>query len=289
MIRIAGSAERNAHGAARAVSRASAGAALPLALFALGCDSSSPVLPDDGGDSPFLAGGVELYGYSIAARYPHDPDAFTQGLVLHDDVLFEGTGLRGESSLRRVDLATGTVLQQRELASHLFGEGITVFDDRLLQLTWQAGTGFVYDPDTFTEVGEFSYETEGWGITHDSTWLIMSDGTPNLYFLDPESFEVVSQVVVSDDGMPIANLNELEYVAGYVLANVWKTDRIAVIEPETGQVVSWLDLTGLLTAEERVAADVLNGIAFDADAGRLLVTGKRWPHLFEIDLVAAGG
>jgi len=271
--------------ALRAALRLLAGAAL---VFSVACDSSSPAdleADGEGNGTRLFTDGVELYTYRVVGRYPHDAGAFTQGLVLHDNELFEGTGLRGASSLRRVDLGTGTVLQRRDLESHLFGEGITVFQDRLVQLTWTSRTGFVYDRDSFAEEDEFSYATEGWGITHDGSRLIMGDGTPNLYFLDPESFEVLSEVVVTDDGVPIANLNELEYVEGYVLANVWQTDRIAVIEPETGDVVSWLDLGGLLTAAEGAGADVLNGIAFDEEAGRLLVTGKLWPHLFEIEPV----
>jgi len=275
--------------AVRAASRILAGAAL---AFSAGCDHSSPVDPGTGGngtETQLLTEGTERYGYHVVNRFPHDTDAFTQGLVLHEDVLYEGTGRRGESSLRRVDLETGAVLQRHDLASHLFGEGITVFGDRIIQLTFTSEIGFVYDLESFADEGQFSYDTQGWGITHDGTRLIMSDGTPNLYFMDPESFEVESQVVVFDDGEPIVDLNELEYVEGYVLANVWRTDRIAVIDPAEGEVVSWIDLDGLLTAGERAAADVLNGIAFDPETNHLYVTGKLWPHLFEIVLVPSGG
>lgn len=235
-----------------------------------------------------LTDGTELYTYRIVEQHPHDPQAFTQGLVLDDGVLFEGTGLRGRSSLRRVERSTGTVLQQHDLASHLFGEGITAVGDRIIQLTWTSGTGFVYDRDTFAPREEFFYDTEGWGITHDGTRFVMSDGTPRLYFLDPETLRRVSEVPVTWEGDPVDGLNELEYVEGHVFANVWPTDRIAVIDPTTGHVVSWLDLRGLLPAEERADADVLNGIAFDPAAGRLLVTGKLWPRLFEIELVPEG-
>lgn len=269
----------------RAAFRLLAGAAL---VFPAACDSSSPTdlgPESDGIGTGLFTNGVELYTYRVRGQYPHDAGAFTQGLVVHDHELFEGTGLRGASSIRRVDLVTGTVLQQHDLEAPLFGEGITVFQDRLVQLTWTSRIGFVYDRNTFAEEDEFSYATEGWGLTHDGSRMIMSDGTPRLRFLDPESFEVLSEVVVRDDGVPIMNLNELEYVEDYVLANVWQTDRIAIIDPDTGEVVSWLDLGGLLTTNERASADVLNGIAFDQEAARLLVTGKLWPYLFEIEPV----
>lgn len=258
-----------------------------LALLASCADT--PVDPGDGpGGTGILSEGTELYTYRVAADHPHDPNAFTQGLVLADGTLFEGTGLYGSSSLRRVDLETGTVLQQVDLAPDLFGEGITTYGDRILQLTWQARTGFVYDRGSFAVEREFSYDTEGWGITHDGTRLIMSDGTARLYFLDPETLERLADVSVAWEGEPVERLNELEYIDGHVFANVWLTDRIAIIDPSDGSVVSWLDLTGLLSAEERADAGVLNGIGFDPDTGRLLVTGKLWPRLFEIELVPDG-
>lgn len=232
-----------------------------------------------------LTPGTELYGYRVVAEHPHDPDAFTQGLVLEEGVLFESTGLYGQSTLRRVDLETGAVLQRHDLADELFGEGIAIHDDRIIQLTWQAGTGFVYDLETFALQREFSYDTEGWGLTHDGSRLVMSDGTARLHFLDPHTFEPLSDVAVTWRGEPVDRLNELEYVDDHVLANVWLTDRIAVIDPATGAVAAWIDLEGLLPAEERADADVLNGIAFDAESRRLLVTGKLWPRLFEIELV----
>lgn len=265
-----------------------AGWALLAVLASCGDAPVDPEGPDGPDHPPVLTEGAELYGYDVVARYPHDPGAFTQGLVLEEGVLFEGTGLYGESSLRRVDRTTGAVLQRHDLAPNLFGEGVTVFEDRILQLTWQAGTGFVYDRDTFQPEREFSYETEGWGLTHDGTRLIMSDGTARLYFLDPEELDVVADVAVRWEGDPVERLNELEYIEGHVFANVWLTDRIAVIDPATGDVVSWLDLEGLLPAEERNDADVLNGIAFDPETGHLLVTGKLWPRLFEIELVPLG-
>lgn len=232
-----------------------------------------------------LTPGTELYGYRVVAEHPHDPEAFTQGLVLEEGVLFESTGLYGQSSLRRVDLSTGTVLQRHDLPDELFGEGIALHDDGIIQLTWQARTGFVYDRETFALEREFTYDTEGWGLTHDGSRLVMSDGTARLHFVDPETLEILSDVPVTWRGEPVDRLNELEFVDGHVLANVWLTDRIAVIDPGTGEVEAWIDLAGLLPAEERADAGVLNGIAFDAGSRRLFVTGKLWPRLFEIELV----
>jgi len=233
--------------------------------------------------------GVPVYDYRIVRVYPHDPGAFTQGLVFTDGVLYEGTGLRGESTLRRVDLETGEVLQSYSLPPSYFGEGITIWDDRIIQLTWQEQTAFVYDKDSFELLHTFYLPTEGWGITHDETRLIVSDGTSTLYFLDPESLERIGQVQVYDDQGPVVKLNELEYVNGQVYANVWQTDRIAIIDPWTGQVTGWIDLEGLLEpADYGPGTDVLNGIAYDSKGGRLFVTGKRWPKLFEIELLAPG-
>jgi glutamine cyclotransferase len=225
------------------------------------------------------------YGYRIVNRYPHDPKAFTQGLVFVDGFLFEGTGLRGRSSLRKVDLATGTILQYKNLPANFFGEGVTIFGNKVIQLTWRANLGFVYDKNTFQLIETFHYPTEGWGITHDDEHLIMSDGTSILYFLDPYTYKEKRQIKVRDPGGPVSNLNELEYVQGLILANVWKTDMIAQISPETGEVVGWIDLRGLLRPEDRIQrVDVLNGIAFDQRNNRLFVTGKLWPRLFEIEL-----
>ncbi len=230
---------------------------------------------------------LPVYTYTVVHVYPHDPQAFTQGLVYHEGVLYEGTGLRGRSTLRRVELATGTVLQEHALDAQYFGEGITLFDDTLIQLTWQSNIGFVYDRETFAQLRDFTYPTEGWGLTHDGTRLIMSDGTATLFFLDPVTLEHVGQVDVVDANGAVTRLNELEYVNGEVFANIWQTDRVARIDPLTGRVVGWIDLSGLLSAADRQqSVDVLNGIAYDAATDRLFVTGKLWPKLFEIDLVA---
>lgn len=224
--------------------------------------------------------------YKVINAYPHDQGAFTQGLVFESGVLYEGTGLRGRSTLRRVELASGDVLQIRKLPDRLFGEGITVFGEKIIQLTWQSGIGFVYDKSSFELLEEFRYPTEGWGITHNGKHLIMSDGTSTLRFLDPESFEEVGQIEVRDQDGPVTRLNELEYVQGEIYANVWQTERIARVAPDTGEVIGWIELAGILSPEDRAEpVDVLNGIAYDAENDRLFVTGKLWPHLFEIELV----
>ena len=235
---------------------------------------------------PTISYPAPVVGYRIVNTYPHDPRAFTQGLVFADGVLYEGTGLRGQSSLKKVDLKTGNILQARQLPARFFGEGITIYGNRVIQLTWRARVGFVYDMQTFQLLDTFNYPTEGWGITHDGRSLIMSDGTSTLYFLDPQTFREVDRLEVHTRDGPVSRLNELEYVQGEIYANVWKTDRIARISPETGEVVGWIDLEGLLRPEDRNSRiDVLNGIAYDVKNDRLFVTGKLWPKLFEIELV----
>jgi glutamine cyclotransferase len=228
------------------------------------------------------------YTYEVVKVYPHDQNAFTQGLVIEKGVLYESTGLYGNSTLRRVDLETGNVMQSYALPAEFFGEGITVFGDRIIQLTWQSHKGFVYDKYSFDLLQEFSYPTEGWGITNDGSQLIMSDGTANLYFLDPETFQKVGQVEVHDGNASVTNLNELEYINGEVYANIWPTNKIATINPQTGQVKAWIDLTGIYTQENNDPNSVLNGIAYDAEGNRLFVTGKMWSQLFEIKLIALG-
>ncbi len=243
--------------------------------------------PPSGLAQPVTAEAPAVYSYRVIRSYPHDRRAFTQGLVYEAGELYEGTGIRGQSSLRRVQLETGTVRQQHLLPSQYFGEGITLFGDRIIQLTWQSRIGFVYDKASFQLIQQFSYPTEGWGITHDGHRLIMSDGTANLYFLDPETFTEIARIEVHDEQGPVVRLNELEYVRGDVYANVWQTDRIARIDLLTGRVAAWIDLTGLLSvADRQPRVDVLNGIAYDAEGNRLFVTGKWWPKLFEIQIVA---
>ena len=230
---------------------------------------------------------ARTFTYEVVNTYPHDRNASTQGLVFENGVLYEGTGLRGHSTLRKVELATGDVLQIRQLPDRLFGEGITIFGDRIIQLTWHAGVGFVYDKDSFELLQIFTYPTEGWGITHDDQRLIMSDGTSTLHFLDPETLEEIDRIEVYDQNGPVTRLNELEYIEGEIYANVWQTDRIARIDPQTGRVIAWIDLAGLLDPEELDSpVDVLNGIAYDADEDRLFVTGKLWPKLLEIELIS---
>jgi glutaminyl-peptide cyclotransferase len=226
------------------------------------------------------------FGYRVVNEYPHDRHAFTEGLAYVDGVLYEGTGLYGESTLRRVDLQTGEVLQTVGLSKEYFGEGISVLGDRIYQLTWKTGVCIVLDRETFELQKAFTYETEGWGLTTDGERLIMSDGTNRLFIRDPETFAVLDTIDVYDGAQAISNLNELEVVDGEIWANVWQTDRIARIDPETGQVTGWIDLTGLLSTKDRKRqVDVLNGIAYDPATDRLFVTGKLWPKLFEIEIV----
>jgi glutamine cyclotransferase len=226
-----------------------------------------------------------VYGYAVVNEYPHDPAAFTQGLVYDDGFLYEGTGRRGQSSLRKVEIETGEVLDIRPLPADLFGEGVTIRGDSIFQLTLDAQTLFVYDKHTFDIVARLTYATHGWGLTSDDRNLIMSDGTSALHFMDPASFTRVGQVIVKDGNRPLIGLNELEYVKGEVFANVWRTDLIARISPKTGKVLGWVDLAGLLGPEYRTeSTGVLNGIAYDAAGDRLFVTGKNWARLYEIEI-----
>lgn len=230
---------------------------------------------------------VPVDSYEIVHTYPHDPNAFTQGLVLVDGNLYESTGRQGHSSLRMVDLATGWILKEYDLPKQYFGEGLTDWGDTLVQLTWTSGVAFVYDRSTFTVRRTFHYTGEGWGLTHDSTSLILSDGSATLRFLDPNSFRELRKLKVLDENnRPVPNLNELEYVRGEIYANIWHEDRIARISPRTGRVLGWIDLSGLLKPDEVSDPEaVLNGIAYDAKSDRLFVTGKLWPKLFEIKIV----
>lgn len=247
------------------------------------------VLPTPVAASPLAqpaGAAIPRYGYEVVNVYPHDPAAFTQGLLFDKGQLYEATGLYGGSSIRRVDLATGNVLTMTTLPADYFGEGITIVGDKLYQLTWQEQTGFIYDKATFTPVGRFTYPTEGWGMTYDGERIMMSDGTARLYFWDPATLAPIGMVDVYDDKGPVVRLNELEYINGEIFANIWQTDLIARIDPTTGAVVGWIDLTGLLPPADRTpSTDVLNGIAYLPEGNRLFVTGKNWPKLFEIRLV----
>lgn len=229
---------------------------------------------------------VPVYTYEVVNVYPHDAAAFTQGLVFYQGALFESTGLNGSSSLRKVALETGQVMKKIDVPSQYFAEGLALFNGRLIQLTWQNQLGFVYEQETFQQLGTFNYSGEGWGLTHDGKSLILSDGSSQIRFLDPNTFQVQRTITVRDRGQTVVRLNELEYVNGEIFANIWYTDRVARINPANGSVVGWIEFNGLLTPQDSSRADVLNGIAFDAATNRLFVTGKLWPKLFEVRLKA---
>jgi glutamine cyclotransferase len=230
-------------------------------------------------------GAVPLYGYEVVHAWPHDRSAYTQGLVFNDGKLIESTGQVGHSSLRRVELETGKVLQKVDVDAPYFAEGITLLKGKIYQLTWQQQLGFVYDAWTFEKIGEFHYRGEGWGLANDGQSLILSDGSNRIRFLDPGSFAVRKTIAVVDGKAPVNELNELEYVQGEIYANIWHADRIARIDPQNGAVVGWIELTGLLARGEVSDEEaVLNGIAYDETNDRLFVTGKLWPKLFEIRL-----
>ncbi len=227
-----------------------------------------------------------VLGFKVIATFPHDPNAFTQGLVYADGELYESTGLHGESTVRRVELATGLVLQRRAVGAQYFAEGLALVGDELLQLTWQHKLGFVYDRRTFAPRRTFTYATEGWGLAYDAKGgLVMSDGTDRLFFLDPKTQKVKRTMQVTDGGRPVGQLNELEWIEGEIWANVWTTDRIARIASSTGVVTSWVDLSSLWPAAQRTpGADVFNGIAYDAAGKRIFVTGKKWPRIYQINV-----
>jgi glutaminyl-peptide cyclotransferase len=231
------------------------------------------------------AAALPVYGYEVRATYPHDPAAYTEGLFYLDGALYEGTGMPGRSGIRKVRLKDGAVLQSQAIAPNLFGEGIVNWDGELISLTWQDHVGFRWDLKTFRQIGTFQYAGEGWALTQDGKHIIMSDGTPVLKFLDPRTLKEVRRIFVTADGLAVTNLNELEWVKGEILANIWQTNRIARIDPQTGAVKGWIDLTGLPETLHPTDQDsVLNGIAYDAAHDRLFVTGKDWPHLYEIRL-----
>lgn len=243
----------------------------------------SPQLPPADPQLP-----APIYSYQIVQTYPHDPTAFTQGLLWHDGNLYESTGWYGYADVRRVALETGEVQQitvQDRMEPPFFGEGLALWNGRLWLLTWQAQTGFIYDQQTLESNGRFTYTGEGWGLTQDGNRFIRSNGTNTLTFHDPTNFAELGSITVTDAGVPVARLNELEFIEGEVWANVWQTDRIARIDPASGAVLAWIDLTGLRPPETLADHDaVLNGIAYDAANGRIFVTGKRWPNLYEIML-----
>ena len=246
---------------------------LIAALFAVICGQAEAAVP--------------VWGFRIVHAYPHDPGAFTEGLFYKDGFLYESTGLEGHSSIRKVELNTGRVVRKRDLSSQYFGEGVVAWKGRLIQVTWRTNVGFVYDLATFRPLARFTYPGEGWALTHDASRLIMSDGTSTIRFLSPETLNEIGHITVTADGDPVLNINELEWVKGRIYANIWQTTRIAMIDPKNGNVVGWIDLGALSAAVGAQGADaVLNGIAYDAAHDRLFVTGKLWPTLYEIQLVA---
>lgn len=235
------------------------------------------------------AAALPEYGFEVVHVYPHDPAAFTEGLFFRNGRLYEATGLEGRSSVRKVDLETGKVLQQHALPPGFFGEGIVAIGDRLIQLTYTTEKGFVYNLRTLQPEREFGYPGQGWALTFDGKRIIMDDGTPELRFWDPDTLKEIGRLTVTASDVPLENINELEWVKGEIYANVWHTDRIARIDPKTGQVRAWIDLTGLLpkadlATGQEAGEQVLNGIAYDAAGDRLFVTGKYWPKLFEIKI-----
>jgi glutamine cyclotransferase len=232
---------------------------------------------------------VHVYSYKIITVYPHDKAAYTQGLVYDGQILYESTGLYGNSTVREVELETGKIQQSNSMPSRYFGEGLTIWKDQLIQLTWRSRTGFVYNKSDFKQIRNFSYEREGWGITSDGLRLIMSDGSDTLYFINPDTFTDDGSIKVKERGKPVFNLNELEYINGSIMANIYFDNRIALISPETGAVTGWIDLRGLTAREKNLSTvDVLNGIAYNPKNGTLLVTGKLWPELFEIEIQKEG-
>ena len=250
-------------------------------------DASSSDVDVPAADAPSLEP-ARRFTAEVVATYPHDPDAFTQGLEIRDGRLFESTGLRGRSSVRRVELTTGEVLQRRDVASEHFAEGLTVLGGRIYQLSWQSQVAFVYDAESFVVLGERSYDGEGWGLTQHGGALVMSDGTNVVRIVEPDTFAVTRRVSVEDGGVPVTRLNELEMVEGELFANVWMTDRIARIDLESGRVAGWIELGFLVEQVGLTDRDaVLNGIAYDGASRRLFVTGKLWPSIFEIELIPA--
>jgi glutaminyl-peptide cyclotransferase len=255
---------------------------LSLCLAGFQCNGANTNAP---ANKPVENVVVPKHGYQIIGVWPHDTSAFTQGLIFTDGKLYESTGQEGRSTLRQVDLQTGSVAKKVDVPVPFFAEGITMLNGKIYQLTWQHQVGFIYDPQKLEKIGQFPYDGEGWGITTDGRSLIISDGSNRLRFLDPDSFRVTKTIAVLDGKTPVDDLNELEYVNGEIYANVWHDERIATIDPQNGRVTGWIDLSGLLQAGDvRDPEAVLNGIAYDQASDRLFVTGKLWPRLFEIKI-----
>ncbi len=266
---------------------------LLIILSACGSRPSLPgaVYPSPVANQPQYSAGLKQnvlqFSYRVVKAYPHDVKAFTEGLVFAGGNLYESTGEYGQSSLRQVNIETGNIIRQYNLPGQYFGEGITVWQDTIIQLTWQSDTGFIYNKHNFALLGRFTYPMEGWGLTQDGSNLILSDGTPTIYFVDPGSFDIKRRITIHDSQGPVASINELEYINGFIFANIWKSPEIAIISPLTGQIMGWINLQGLLQTQVNIPnPEVLNGIAWDESTGRLFVTGKLWPYLFEIALVS---
>lgn len=259
-----------------------------LAVYFDDCDAAQgafagPSLPASAG-VPAAPHPIPVLSVSVVKAFPHDPTAFTQGLEYYGGFLYESTGLRGKSSLRKVAIATGRVLQSIALSPEYFGEGLTIFHGKIYQLTWLSKIGFVYGLQSFRQTGNFHYQSEGWGLTHDEQSLILSDGTNQIQFIDPSTFQVRRRLEVYAGKEAVVNLNELEYIKGQIYANVWHSPRIARIDPRTGQVLAWLDLAKISAKEQHVPEGVLNGIAYDREGDRLFVTGKDWSELLQIKI-----
>lgn len=252
-------------------------------VFSVGCDQEDKSKKNGSQNTKPQPAIARELKYEVVNSFPHDPKAFLQGLLWHDGYFYESTGRYGESTLRKVDVQTGNVLKKTDLPSDLFGEGLALAGDRLVQLTWKSKRGFVYDLATFEKKQEFTFDTEGWGITYDGKNFIMSDGSDTLFFLDPQSFQVTRKLNATMDNNRIFQLNELEYIEGEIWSNVWQQDLILRIDPSTGHVTSFLNMRDLLPANLRTGSeDVLNGIAYDAKTKRIFVSGKLWPRIFEI-------
>ncbi len=253
------------------------------------CKKEIQTPPPPIANPPQPATEVPSYTYEVVNTFPHDPNAFTQGLQVVGDHFIEGTGLEGKSDLRKVEIKTGKVVKSIKLADYYFGEGITVLNGKIYQLTYTSGIGFVYDLNTFAKIDSFRYQGDGWGLTNDGTNLIMSNGSDKIMFLDPNNEQIISTISVKEGVYSIHQINELEYINGEIYANVWQTDRIIRIDPKSGAVIGSIDLTGILPPSERsMKIDVLNGIAYDAKGDRIFVTGKNWPKVFEIKLKKKG-
>jgi glutaminyl-peptide cyclotransferase len=236
---------------------------------------------------PSVPAGIPTYTYQVVHAYPHDPEAFTEGLFYDGGFLYESTGLEGHSSVRKVRLETGEIVEKHDLLPTYFGEGIVRWKDKMMQLTYKTEVGFIYDFKTFEVQKAFDYKGEGWALTTDGKRIIMDDGTPEIRFWDPETLQETGRITVTDQGQPVKDVNELEWIKGEIFANIWQTDKMARIDPVTGKVAGWIDMTGLLSPSDvgNSHPDVLNGIAYDAKNDRIFVTGKKWPKLYEIRLI----